>query len=211
MSVQGNPFGQMWRGTLPSAPPDKPESKLSNEWPYLQGSNEWPHLQGVAPDQGTATLKLFAITSSLSQQLLPFYGLTEMPSFMFMGIATSLGLGSFTDVISEIENLAAENEVPPTNFAYLHSRAVVGAAYGLMLPKQSLIMPMSHIPRPVVVTDDVGGIRLAWRKGIKTVRANFGANDNLRSYVYFESGIEHGVRPLDAASLSDMLNWLIKR
>jgi len=176
MSVQNNPFGQMWRGTLPAVLPDEPETALPSEQSYLQG---------LAPYRGTVTADVFTIIRPQGQQLLQYYELTEMPTTVFIECNTSLAFGSLDDTFSEIENLAENNEVPPTDFAYLKSREIVGTAYGLMLPKQNLVVLVYNIPKPVVVTDDAGGIRMAWRKGAKTVRANFGGNEHLQSYTYF--------------------------
>jgi len=191
----------MWRGTLPAVLPDEPETVLPSEQSYLQG---------LASHRGTVTANVFATTRRQDQQLLQYSELTEMPTAIFMTYNTSLAFGSLDDIFSEIENLPENNEVPPTDFAYLKSREIVGTAYGLMLPKQNLVVLVYNIPKPVVVTDDAGGIRMAWRKGVKTVRANFGANDHLQSYTYFESDTEHGIRPLDGGSLSDRLKWLVK-
>jgi hypothetical protein len=200
MSVQNNPFGQMWRGALPSVLPDEPETTLPSEQAYLQG---------FAPYCRTVTANVFTTARPQGQQLVQFYDSVYLPTAFITG-TSSLPFGSLDDIFSEIENLAENNEVPPTDFAYLKSREIVGTAYGLMLPKQSLVVLVYNIPKPVVVTDDAGGIRMAWRKGAKTVRTNFGANEHLQSYTYFESDTEHGLRPLNGESLSDRLKWLIK-
>jgi hypothetical protein len=113
-------------------------------------------------------------------------------------------------VLTEIDALAAgvDDEVKPSEYAYGRARAFVEAAYGqALLPKS---VPRT-IPAPLVTTDDVGGVRLAWRLGPKQLRANFGANANLRNYLYFESGLEHHVEDLDVSRLAGGLDWLAKK
>lgn len=115
-------------------------------------------------------------------------------------------------VISEIDALLAgsDDEVAPTRHAYERARSVVEAAYGevnRLRAKKRRGVP-EIFPRPLVTTDDVGGIRLSWRLGTKQVRANFGAQPELQSYVYFESGVEHNAEDLDVEHLAGRLAWL---
>lgn len=115
-------------------------------------------------------------------------------------------------VISEIDALLAgsEDEVAPTRHAYERARSVVEAAYGeldRLRGKKRRGVP-EIFPKPLVTTDDVGGIRLSWRMGSKQVRANFGARPELQSYVYFESGLEHNAEDLDVEHLAGRLAWL---
>jgi hypothetical protein len=119
-------------------------------------------------------------------------------------------------VVREIDAVRAgsEDEVVPTDFAYMSARSVVESAYG-QLPKTLKDLKRQYlpllIPSPLVTTDDVGGIRLLWRAGNRQVRANFGARPDLRSYLYFESGLEHDMEPLDAQHLAGRLAWLTGR
>ena len=195
MSVRHNLFGAIAL-PLPVDLPDETEPTASSEQPYFQD---------IAPISRQAKSVKVSCTWPNQQ----FF--TIPTSYVFSGFGEFLSLGNFANVVSEVENLSAENEVPPTDFAYLKCRSVVGAAYGLVLSKRNVPISISNIPKPVIVTDDMGGIRLAWHRGNKTVRANFGATPIHRSYTYFESDTEHGVTPLDGASLSDRLNWLVKR
>lgn len=113
-------------------------------------------------------------------------------------------------VLEAIDALLAggEDEVVPTRFAYERARSVVEAAYGQVKTHKNV---PTLIPRPLVTTDDVGGIRLSWRTSDRQVRANFGARPDLRSYIYFESALEHSVEPLDAQHLARRLAWLTGR
>jgi len=118
-------------------------------------------------------------------------------------------------VIEEIDALRAgrEDEVIPTEHAYRNARSIVESAYGqINSPSGRKQLGVPEIfPKPLISTDDVGGIRLSWRTGTKQVRANFGANPELRSYVYFEHGREHAVEELDPQRLSGRLTWLTAR
>jgi hypothetical protein len=113
-------------------------------------------------------------------------------------------------VLAEIDGLAAgvEDEVKPSDYAYTRARSLVESAYGQV--KLAGNVP-EIVPQVSVTTDDVGGIRLAWRLGPKQIRANFGAAANLRSYLYFESVLEHYVKDLDVKHLAGGLDWLIKK
>jgi hypothetical protein len=120
-------------------------------------------------------------------------------------------------VISEIDALLAgsEDEVVPTGYAHERARSIIEAAYGEINRrrfKKHWGVP-KIFPKPLVTTDDVGGIRVSWCTENKQVRANFGARPEpeLRSYVYFESALEHGVDQLDAQHLAGRLAWLTGR
>lgn len=207
MSVRNNPFGSISLPLRFEAAPEESESKPKSE-------SEQPYSQDVVFYTRTSPEINKLNLIDWSDQLSLLTGQTgkifnkTLKLYTFAGFSATPNLGGLANVLSEIENLGTENEVPPTDFAFLKSRSVVGAAYGLLQSRQKFFTP---IPSPVVVTDDLGGIRMVWQKGSKTVRANFGAADNLQSYTYFESDTEHGVLPLDGASLSDRLSWLVKR
>jgi hypothetical protein len=113
-------------------------------------------------------------------------------------------------VVAEIENLrrGVEDEAIPTDFAYANAKQTVESGYGQF---KSYALAPKTVPRPFVTTDDVGGIRLAWRSGKKQVLANFGARSGLKSYLYFESPIEHGSQVLDPGNLAGRLSWLTAR
>lgn len=112
-------------------------------------------------------------------------------------------------VVGRIDGLATEeDEVKPTKFAYIRARSIVESAYGLIKGPRSV---PEIVPEASVTTDDVGGIRLAWRNGPRHVLANFGAEADLRSYIYFESPHEHQIEALDAQHLAGRLAWLTSR
>ena len=118
-------------------------------------------------------------------------------------------------VIEEIDALRVgrEDEVVPTEYAYKNARSIVESAYGeINSPRSKRRRGVPEIfPKPLVTTDDVGGIRLSWRTEAAQVRANFGARPELRSYVYFESPLEHDVELLDPHHLAERLTWLTGR
>ena len=206
MSVQCNPFGPLGLASRLAFPDVEAESPRPKAQEYFQ----YATLSGRATTAVVLDLSSPFVTPVDARQLAAqFYGLVQ-PTYMLNVHIVPPSFGLVEHIFSEIENLSSDNEVPPTEFAFLKSRSVVGAAYGMMLPKQHSAAAFPSLPAPVVLTDDVGGIRFSWRKGNKTVRANIGANENLRSYIYYESNTEHGVTPLDGGSLSDRLNWLIK-
>jgi hypothetical protein len=113
-------------------------------------------------------------------------------------------------VVAEIDQLrqGVEDEVIPTDFAYFNARRTVESGYGQF---KSYALAPKAVPRPFVTTDDVGGIRLAWRAGKKQLLANFGARPGLKSYLYFESPTEHASEVLDPANLAGRLSWLTTR
>lgn len=115
-----------------------------------------------------------------------------------------------TAVVREITALAAgkEDEARPTARAYASARNIVESAYGKARSEKNLLGVM---PTPYVTTDDLGGIRLLWHTGTRKLRANFGAEDNLRSYLYFETELEHNIEPLDADHLAERLVWLTSK
>lgn len=120
-----------------------------------------------------------------------------------------LGLNP-SPVVAEIDQLrqGVEDEVIPSDFAYSNARQAVESGYGQF---KSYALAPKTVPRPFITTDDVGGIRMAWRSGKKQVLANFGARPDLKSYLYFESPVEHGSEVLDPRNLSGRLSWLTIR
>ncbi len=116
----------------------------------------------------------------------------------------------YPSILAGIDGLAAgvEGEVRPTDYAYTRARSFVESSYGQIRRAENV---PGLLPEVSITTDDLGGIRLAWRLGAKQVRANFGANGNLRSYLYFESALEHHVEALDVHHLAGGLDWLTKK
>ncbi|MGH9687725.1 MAG: hypothetical protein ACRD5K_11605 [Candidatus Acidiferrales bacterium] len=135
---------------------------------------------------------------------------SDMPTFIVDLKFESRAADWPRSVIEAIDSLLAskEDEVPPTDYAYEKARSVVESAYGRVRARMNV---PEVIPRPSITTDDVGGIRFSWRANGKQVRANFGARDGLRSYIYFESDRDHDVEELNADRLSGRLSWLTGR
>jgi hypothetical protein len=95
-----------------------------------------------------------------------------------------------------------------TEHAYQTARAVVESAYGLLFDGKE--QRAKQLPIPTVTTDERGGVRLSWQRGDKYVRTSFAAAQGLRSYLYFESPIEHDVEALQPYTLSTRLDWILK-
>ncbi len=169
----------------------------------------YPRVQGSWEQFGTAVAPARAKPElshdPSSHQSVP----TEVMIQSKINLATSFVRNS-SAVLSEIDALAAgtEDEVRPTEYAYTRARSYVESAYGQAKVPGHL---PEIVPQVSVTTDDVGGIRLAWRLGPKQLRANFGAAANLRSYLYFESALEHRAEDLDMQRLAGGLDWLTKK
>lgn len=117
---------------------------------------------------------------------------------------------NWSTVLAEIDALAGgtEDEVRPTEYAYAQARLMVESVYRQIKPAWNV---PQIVPEHSATTDDLGGVRLAWRLGPKQIRANFGAYANLRSYIYFESELEHDVEDLDAPHLAGRIAWLTEK
>jgi hypothetical protein len=117
---------------------------------------------------------------------------------------------NWSAVLAEIDTLAAgtEDEVRASEYAYSRARSTLESVYRQIRPPENV---PQVVPEHSVTTDDLGGIRLAWRHGSRQIRINFGANATLRSYIYFESPLEHHVEDLDAHRLAGRLAWLTER
>ncbi len=125
-----------------------------------------------------------------------------------------------------IDKLMSPNEddgdPAATEHAYQSARAVVESAYGRLfagIDAQARRSPRHRIEAfaalnrtriPIVTTDEHGGIRLSWQHEGRHVRANFAAAEGLRSYMYFESPLEHDVEALQPDTLSNRLDWMLK-
>jgi len=146
---------------------------------------------------------------SLTSRLTNPQSISEVMLQPESNIVTSFVRNS-SSLVAEIDALVAgrEDEIKPTDYAYTAARSLVESAYGQIKLRENV---PEIVPEASITTDDVGGIRLAWRVGPKQVRANFGANANLRSYIYFEAGFDHAVEQLDVQHLAGRLAWLTER
>jgi hypothetical protein len=121
----------------------------------------------------------------------------------------SAQLEAASAVVARIDDLAvAEDEVKPSEYAYARARSIVESAYGQIRAPRNV---PEVVPEALATTDEMGGIRLAWRLGTRQIRANFGGSPERRSYIYFESSAQHGIDELDATHLSGRLAWLTER
>jgi hypothetical protein len=194
------------------------ENPIEPQAPAREGFNVLEYLQNLS---GTTPMFLIEAESprflsghDLLSKLMSQRG-SEIPMFSvdFQGVGVSAR--RTLPVVEAIDALQAgnEDEVRPTEFAYKNARSTIESAYGEVdgsRAKKRRGVP-AIFPKPLITTDDVGGIRLSWITENKQVRANFGARPELRSYVYFESGSEHDVEPLDPQHLAGRLAWLTAR
>jgi hypothetical protein len=103
----------------------------------------------------------------------------------------------FSEGRKELEKLRSNVDgdwVTPTLYAYENARGVVE------------LFPDLDVP--FMATDGEGGIRMAWRRGQKQVRANFGAQPGLKSYIYYESPESYAAEDLQPIKLWNRLRWL---
>lgn len=94
-------------------------------------------------------------------------------------------------------------EVPPTTYAHVEARRVIGSAYVAIWTQRT-----HKPPTPIIGTDDLGGILVSWTSGNKYVAAKFASQPESRSFVYSEQGVEHQAVDLNEQSLSHRLRWL---
>jgi hypothetical protein len=205
MSAQPIPIGLLGGNAPEGRPRPKQQSEAQR---YLQ------NLSGVTPVVSLLGEPYQLLSGEEARSKISQFGIVTL----FDVIDTrQVGIlqGWTWPVIEEIDALRAgrEDEVVPTEYAYKNARSIVESAYGeINNPHSKKRRGVPEIfPKPLVTTDDVGGIRLSWRTEAAQVRANFGATPQLRSYVYFESDLEHDVEPLDPQHLARRLTWLTGR
>lgn len=115
----------------------------------------------------------------------------------------------YSEVFLEIHSLRQPEDAGeplPTEYAYWNALKTVAAAYNSLRnghPRYSFLV------QPTAVVDSSGGVRLIWRTDAKQVKANFGGQPSLKSYLYYESGQVYDVETLDAPTLAQRLGWLI--
>jgi hypothetical protein len=116
---------------------------------------------------------------------------------------------SFSNAVAELI-MDVENWEAPTGYALLNVIKIAPRSYYSVLtnhPDQYDLIPV-----PTLSTDESGGIRVRWMVNGATprqLRVNFGSKSQRRSYIYYESGTEHGIRDLDVANLSERIHWLL--
>jgi len=127
-------------------------------------------------------------------------------------VAESAGRDLLPQILIAIDKLMSPNaddgDPPATEHAYQFARAVVESAYGQFLAvKETQARKLSP---PIVTSDERGGVRLSWQRGDKHVRTSFGAAQDVRSYLYFQSPTDHDVEPLKPSNLFARLDWLLQ-
>lgn len=118
--------------------------------------------------------------------------------------------GPLLTVMIELEQLRvspAEDETPATEHAVMS--AVRALSEALTLLKLSSLREFLDAVNPYLGTDDIGGIRVAWRRGHKGVRLNFGATEKNRTYLYYEDSSSHGITDITGNTVSEKLHWLL--
>ena len=192
MALQTNPFGYMSeRITAPRARQSKRSAPKDQRYWQPQ----------VVPDSPRVLMEDILVKELTTEWSAAFLTITNL--------SIPHSQDPWSPVVAEIDGLMApsEEEDVATEHAYRAARAVVESAYGRLWSEKKTLVP--NIPPPVVMTDDRGGVKLAWRQGAKHVRVNFGAGPEMRSYLYFESPTEHNVEDLQPSNLSRRLDWLL--
>jgi hypothetical protein len=118
-------------------------------------------------------------------------------------------LARVTKQIEEIFLLNEDDWVPPTEYSRSSAGRLVAAAYTLTRLEDPHCYEL--IPEAILTTDDQGGVRITWRCNGREIRANFGGQPDLRTYLYHESGTQYGIEELNDRSLSDRLRWIVAR
>jgi hypothetical protein len=121
-------------------------------------------------------------------------------------VARDSNLDRLIEGFVEIASGPGDDWVKPTLHAFRNAIRTVPKAYGLVKTDGGRLYV--SIPVPSFSTDDVGGIRLGWKRDNRVMRINFGADPNLRSYLYFEHDRVHGIEQLDEETLAKRLRWL---
>ncbi len=200
MAAQPNPFGLVGeRSTTRTA--RQPKTKFGN-WEYLQPSS-LPKRQVGQAGLGIISLQLEPSSPNVLEQ----HQLNWEPEMMDV-ISAVGGNDPLPIILASLNSLMRandDNEIVATPSAYSAARSVVESVYGRLFNKKSLFA----IPLPILMTDDRGGIRVAWRVGNKHVRVTFGFSSQARSYLYFESPAAHDVDRIQPDKLLDKLEWLL--
>jgi len=111
----------------------------------------------------------------------------------------------------QIELLPAleDVEIRPTSYAYSEAKQTVVSAYAAVFSDRH--HRPEKLPTPIIGTDDVGGILISWVSGAKYLAAKFASQPELRSFLYFEEGVEHQALDSNEQNLVDRLRWLSNR
>jgi len=197
MATQPNPFGFI-EDRSATRTVKQPRTVFGN-WEYIQPSSP-PKRQGGLEIVSLQLEPTFANVLKQHQLI----GETEMTD------VTSIvgGKDLLPAILASLNSLMKpndDNEIVATPYAYAAARSVIESAYGRLFNKKSVFA----IPPPILMTDDRGGIRLAWRVGNKHVRVTFGFSPQARSYLYFESPAVHDVDNIQPDKLLGKLEWLL--
>lgn len=188
------------------------ESAAERRLPHTQEAAGQKYLQGLPETVAVRLINIGgpAISSEGVLARLVSEKVSDVTVFAISLISGDPPKGRARSVVEAIDLLLAggEDEITPTEYAYEKARSIVESAYGRAEAKMRI---PEALPRPSITTDDVGGVRLSWRADARQLRANFGARQDLRSYIYFESGEEHDIEELSADNLAGRLAWLTGR
>ena len=111
--------------------------------------------------------------------------------------------GDYTITMKRIEDLQSEESEDDRPSAYAYDRALevlarAGRELGLRFPKASASVGPNQ------------GLRITWSFGAKEVRLICAGQAGNRSYIYSESGRQHGVDyNVDGSSLAQHLRWVL--
>lgn len=110
---------------------------------------------------------------------------------------------------TQIDSLPASDDIEarPTSYALAEARRVILGAYAEVFSK-NLSESSKRPPKPVLGTDDAGGILISWTAGPRYLAAKFAPGPELNSFVYFEQGATHQALDLSEQNLLEKLRWL---
>ena len=161
-------------------------------------------LEGIVfPESGATLLQACERTPSFARHCF------EQSSQATLDV-TSGKLGAVVNELVQLQTSADDEGLErPTDYAYGQAAQVIGRAYSTFWLQESL--DYNQLVKPNITTDDLGGIRISWQISGRVLRANFGADRERRSYLYFEDGHLHDVEDLGGETLAERLRWLIRK
>jgi len=146
--------------------------------------------------------RYFNVCAPAWSEKVGLFGLQSVVSARFYPAAHK-NLERIVRELVAVRNESEEDEYGPlraTEYAFSRAIEVVVEGYALL---------REELQTPLISTDSTGGIRLAWIRGNRQVRAVLPASGTDRRYLYHESPTEYAaVHDFDGYTLAKWLNWL---
>jgi hypothetical protein len=115
--------------------------------------------------------------------------------------------GRVSEFVERMIELRSADEEQASSFAYENALHILAKAYAVLKLSSA---DYYGLPRPILTTDDQGGLRTRWVNKTREVRANFGASALRKSYLYFEEREVYGVEQLSPDLIARRLQWLLE-